>query len=110
MGGHAAGEVASSLTIASMAKLDSEPPGGDMLAELAAAVAAANTRLQEMIIANPAVEGMGTTLTALFWSDGHAAVSHIGDSRGYLLRDGELYQITHDHTLVQSLISEESVR
>ena len=106
MGGHAAGEVASSLTIASMTKLDSEPPGGDMLAELAAAVAAANTRLQEMIIANPAVEGMGTTLTALFWSDGHAAVCHIGDSRGYLLREGELYQITHDHTLVQSLVDE----
>jgi serine/threonine protein phosphatase PrpC len=106
MGGHAAGEVASSLTIASMAKLDSEPPGGDMLAELAAAVAAANTRLQEMIIANPAVEGMGTTLTALFWSDGHAALCHIGDSRGYLLREGELYQITHDHTLVQSLVDE----
>ena len=106
MGGHAAGEVASSLTIASMAKLDSEPPGGDMLVELAAAVAAANTRLQEMIIANPAVEGMGTTLTALFWSDGHAAVCHIGDSRGYLLREGELYQITHDHTLVQSLVDE----
>jgi len=106
MGGHAAGEVASSATIAAMAKLDSEPPGGDMLAELSSAVAAANSRLQEMIIANPAVEGMGTTLTALFWSDGHAAVCHIGDSRGYLLRDGELYQITHDHTLVQSLVDE----
>jgi len=59
-----------------------------------------------MIIANPAVEGMGTTLTALFWSDGHAAVCHIGDSRGYLLREGEFYQITHDHTLVQSLVDE----
>ena len=106
MGGHAAGEVASSLTIASMAKLDSEPPGGDMLAELAAAVAAANARLQEMIIANPAVEGMSTSLTALYWSDGHAAVCHIGHSRGYLLRDGEIYQITHDHTLVQSLVDE----
>jgi serine/threonine protein phosphatase PrpC len=106
MGGHAAGEVASSVTIAAMAKLDSEPPGGDMLAELSSAVAAANARLQEMIIANPAVEGMGTTLTALFWSDGHAAVCHIGDSRGYLLREGELYQITHDHTLVQSLVDE----
>src|SRR5258708_10939588 len=106
MGGHAAGEVASSATIAAMAKLDSEPPGGDMLDELSSAVAAANSRLQEMIIANPAVEGMGTTLTALFWSDGHAAVCHIGDSRGYLLREGELYQITHDHTLVQSLVDE----
>ena len=106
MGGHAAGEVASSLTIESMAELDAQQPDADMLGELATAVATANMRLQEMIIANPAVEGMGTTLTALFWSDGHAAVCHIGDSRGYLLRDGELYQITHDHTLVQSLVDE----
>ena len=106
MGGHAAGEVASSVTIAAMAELDAEPPGRDMLGELSAAVTSANSRLQEMIVANPAVEGMGTTLTALFWSDGHAAVCHIGDSRGYLLRDGELYQITHDHTLVQSLVDE----
>ena len=106
MGGHAAGEVASSLTIAAMAELDSEQTGADMLAALSSAVATANTRLQEMIAANPAVEGMGTTLTALLWSDGHAAVCHIGDSRGYLLRDGELYQITHDHTLVQSLVDE----
>jgi protein phosphatase len=106
MGGHAAGEVASALTIASMAELDSEQPGGDMLTALSSAVAAANTRLQEKILANPAVEGMGTTLTALLWSDGHAGVCHIGDSRGYLLREGELYQITHDHTLVQSLVDE----
>ena len=106
MGGHAAGEVASALTIAAMAELDAEQPGTDMLQELALAVAAANTRLQEKILANPAVEGMGTTLTALLWSDGHAAVCHIGDSRGYLLREGELYQITHDHTLVQSLVDE----
>jgi PPM family protein phosphatase len=106
MGGHAAGEVASSLTIASIAELDAEQPSSDMLAALASAVATANARLQEKIIANPAVEGMGTTLTALLWSDGHAAVCHIGDSRGYLLRQGELYQITHDHTLVQSLVDE----
>ena len=106
MGGHAAGEVASALTIASMAELDSGQFGSDMLKALSAAVAAANARLQEKIIANPAVEGMGTTLTALLWSNGNAAVCHIGDSRGYLLRDDELYQITHDHTLVQSLVDE----
>ena len=106
MGGHAAGEVASALTIASMAELDSAQATGDMLEELAMAVAMANARLQEKIIANPAVEGMGTTLTALLWCDGRAGVCHIGDSRGYLLRDGELYQITHDHTLVQSLVDE----
>ena len=89
-----------------MGKLDAEPPGGDMLAELSSAVVEANTQLQEMITANPAVEGMGTTLTALYWLDGHAAMCHIGNSRGYLLREGELYQITHDHTLVQSLVDE----
>jgi protein phosphatase len=106
MGGHAAGEVASAVTIGAMSELDAERPTGDMLAELNAAVGAANMRLQQMIMANPAIEGMGTTLTAVLWSDGHAAVCHIGDSRGYLLRQGELYQITHDHTLVQSLVDE----
>ena len=59
-----------------------------------------------MIAADPAVNGMSTTLTALFWSEGRAAVCHIGDSRGYLLRGGELYQFTRDHTLVQSLVDE----
>jgi serine/threonine protein phosphatase PrpC len=106
MGGHAAGEVASALTIASMSELDAEQSGSDMRAALAMAVVTANARLHEKIIANPAVEGMGTTLTALLWSNGHAAICHIGDSRGYLLREGELYQITHDHTLVQSLVDE----
>src|SRR5260370_40257315 len=89
-----------------MGEADAGEADGDQLNVLGMAVAMANARLQEKIIANPAVEGMGTTLTALLWSDGHAAVCHIGDSRGYLLRDGELYQITHDHTLVQSLVDE----
>ncbi len=106
LGGHAAGEVASALAIISIAELDTEPPPADMMAALSRAVAAANARLLDRIIADPAVEGMGTTLTALLWSDGQAAVCHIGDSRGYLLRQGELYQITHDHTLVQSLVDE----
>ena len=105
-GGHAAGEVASSVAIASMAKLGSKTPGGDMLSELRSVVAQANARLGEMIAADPAVNGMSTTLTALFWSEGRAAVCHIGDSRGYLLRGGELYQFTRDHTLVQSLVDE----
>jgi PPM family protein phosphatase len=106
MGGHAAGEVASAAAIATLAALDADRPEADLVKALAAAVASANMRLQEMIISDPAVEGMGTTLTALLWSGGHAALCHIGDSRAYLLRDGELYQITHDHTLVQSLVDE----
>ena len=111
LAGQPAGEVASAVTIAVMAELDSarsdgDMLDGDMLTELSSTVATANARLQEMIIADPAVEGMGTTLTALLWSDEQVAVCHIGHSRGYLLRDGELYQVTHDHTLVQSLVDE----
>jgi serine/threonine protein phosphatase PrpC len=106
MGGHAAGEVASAATIEAMSVLDVDEPTGDLLGTLANAVARANMRLQEMILADPATEGMGTTLTALLWADGQAALCHIGDSRAYLLRDGQFYQITHDHTLVQSLVDE----
>jgi protein phosphatase len=106
MGGHAAGEVASAATITTIAPLDVEDPGPDLVGALADAVATANLRLQELIISDPAIEGMGTTLTALLWSEGYAALCHIGDSRAYLLRDGQLVQITHDHTLVQSLVDE----
>jgi PPM family protein phosphatase len=106
MGGHAAGEVASSATITTISSLDSEHPATDLINALADAVANANMRLQELIISDPATEGMGTTLTAMLWLDGHAALCHIGDSRAYLLRNSQFYQITHDHTLVQSLVDE----
>ena len=106
MGGHAAGEVASAATITTIAPLDAEDPGPDLVSALADAVATANLRLQELIISDPAIEGMGTTLTALLWSEGHAALCHIGDSRAYVLRDGQFIQITHDHTLVQELVDE----
>ena len=106
MGGHAAGEVASAATITTIAPLDAEDPGPDLVNALADAVATANLRLQELIISDPAIEGMGTTLTALLWVEGYAALCHIGDSRAYLLRDGQFVQITHDHTLVQSLVDE----
>jgi len=106
VGGHAAGEVASAAAITTIAPLDAEDPGPDLVGALADAVATANLRLQELIISDPAIEGMGTTLTALLWSEGYAALCHIGDSRAYLLRDGQLIQITRDHTLVQSLVDE----
>jgi serine/threonine protein phosphatase PrpC len=108
MGGHAAGEVASAVAISALAPLDHQGlhDSEDMLGALADAVAAANSTLHEMSIADPSVEGMGTTLTALLWSGAQVALCHIGDSRAYLLRDGEFYQITRDHTLVQSLVDE----
>ena len=107
MGGHAAGEVASAVAIASVAALDgTTTPHGDLLKALKEAVHSASDTLHQMASADPAVEGMGTTLTAMLWADQGYALCHIGDSRGYMLRDGELYQITHDHSLVQSLVDE----
>jgi protein phosphatase len=53
---------------------------------------------------------MGTTLTAMLWAGGSAAICHIGDSRAYLVRDGDLYQITRDHTFVQALIDQGRIR
>jgi len=108
MGGHAAGEVASAVAISAIAPLDGKNlrNGEEMLDALASAVASARDTLHEMSESDPAVEGMGTTLTALLWLDDQVAVCHIGDSRAYLLRDRDLYQITRDHTLIQSLVDE----
>jgi serine/threonine protein phosphatase PrpC len=105
MGGHAAGEVASAVAISALVPLDTEPPG-DMLDALAAAVSSASGTLHEMSLADPSVEGMGTTVTAMLWSGSQMALCHIGDSRAYLLRDSEFRQITRDHTLIQSLVDE----
>jgi serine/threonine protein phosphatase PrpC len=108
MGGHAAGEVASAVAISALAPLDHQNlhDSKAMLGALADAVASANSTLHEMSIADPSVEGMGTTLTALLWDGAQVALCHIGDSRAYMLRDGDFYQITRDHTLVQSLVDE----
>ncbi len=108
MGGHAAGEVASAVAISAIAPLDGEDliSDDDMLNALADAVASARATLHDMSVSDPAVEGMGTTLTAMLWAGARVAVCHIGDSRAYLLREGDLYQITRDHTLIQSLVDE----
>jgi PPM family protein phosphatase len=108
MGGHAAGEVASAVAVAAIAPLDHQNlhDSAQMLSALADAVAAASNTLHDMTLADPSTEGMGTTLTALLWSGAQVAMCHIGDSRAYLLRDGDFFQITRDHTLVQSLVDE----
>jgi PPM family protein phosphatase len=105
MGGHAAGEVASSVAIAAIAGLDTFPVDHPLEA-LAAAVSSASAAMHEINVEDPSTSGMGTTLTALLWDGASVAICHIGDSRAYLLRDGELHQITHDHTLVQSLVDD----
>jgi protein phosphatase len=106
MGGHAGGEVASAAAIEALKPLDTEIPAGELLNALDHAVRRADSALREIVEADPSLRGMGTTLTALVWSGSQLGLVHIGDSRAYLVRDGDLFQITHDHTLVQSLLDE----
>jgi len=111
MGGHAHGEVASSLAIQVIADADARLGGVDLhavdlLETLRAAVDEASQRLTDAADGDPALRGTGTTLVALLLDGTRVGVAHIGDSRAYLLRDGALTQLTHDHTLVQSLVDE----
>ena len=106
MGGHAAGEVASRVVIEALVPLDDSPPDGDLTDAMRRAVETANGYLRDMVAADSALEGMGTTLTALLWAGQTLGLVHIGDSRAYLLRDGRLEQVTHDHTFVQTLIDQ----
>ncbi|MGB3473309.1 MAG: protein phosphatase 2C domain-containing protein, partial [Mycobacterium sp.] len=106
MGGHAAGEVASQLVIAALAHLDDDEPGGDLLAKLESAVQEGNSAIAAYVEEHPELEGMGTTLTTILFAGPRLGLAHIGDSRGYLLRDGELTQITKDDTFVQTLVDE----
>jgi len=101
MGGHPHGDVASRTAVTALA---GRPLGGDPAAGLAAAVAAIAARLDELGRQKPELARMGTTLTAMAWDGTRFAIAHIGDSRAYLLRAGELVQLTHDHTMVQSLV------
>jgi serine/threonine protein phosphatase PrpC len=106
MGGMAAGDVASNIVIAAMAPLDEDVPGDAMVDALRHAVGIANQHLRDTVDANPQLEGMGTTLTAVLFSGSKFGMVHIGDSRAYLLRKGEFAQITKDDTYVQMLVDE----
>ena len=105
MGGHEAGELASAATIASVvdaAKLAQD--ADEVLAHLSDAVITAGEYIADVVSANRELAGMGTTMTAVVIRGERLAVAHVGDSRAYLLRDGEFQQITKDHTFVQTLV------
>ncbi|MCS3779317.1 PP2C family protein-serine/threonine phosphatase [Tsukamurella ocularis] len=106
MGGHAAGEVASQLMISALAPLDDDEPGGDLLDTLEEAMVAGNETIAEQVVEDPELEGMGTTLTAILFAGSKLGLIHVGDSRGYLRRAGELIRITKDDTFVQTLVDE----
>jgi protein phosphatase len=106
MGGHAGGEVASAAAVASVRNLQPPTGGGDPTDTIRDGVAEAGERLRALVLDRPELEGMGTTLTLLMHSGDVIAIAQVGDSRGYLLRDGVLERVTHDQTFVQSLIDQ----
>jgi PPM family protein phosphatase len=102
MGGAQAGEVASRIAVESFGEgLHDASSPEEMLAEHARA---ANARIHELSQNNAEQAGMGTTLTALYVGELEVAIAHVGDSRAYCLRDGELLRLTDDHSLVDELI------
>jgi serine/threonine protein phosphatase PrpC len=102
MGGAQAGEVASRIAVESFQQGlgDTAEPE----AALAALALAANSHIHELSHANVEQAGMGTTLTALYVGEEEVSIAHVGDSRAYCLRDGELLRLTDDHSLVDELI------
>jgi protein phosphatase len=105
VGGAARGDIASSATVQELRRLDA-PPGNDMLSALAGAIHRSHDRIAALVTENPEIDGTSTTVTAAIFDGTHIGVGHVGDSRGYLLREGALSQLTTDHTFVQSLIDE----
>jgi len=106
IGGLPAGEVASALVVRELAPLDRSPGDEPASAVLTRAIATANHRIRETADADPANDGMGTTVTAALLTGAELTVAHVGDSRGYLLRRTGLRQLTRDDTLVQALVDQ----
>lgn len=105
MGGHAGGDVASAMTLQSIAEMDRAFDSADDAArELSSALLDANQELAEAVFEHPELTGMGTTVSGFVRVGDRLAIAHIGDSRIYRWRDGQLTQITKDHTFVQRLV------
>jgi PPM family protein phosphatase len=114
IGGHEGGEVASRLAVETLsdmlrelfvgsrsaAAFDDFPEADQYISSLRGAVTLANTKVRQAADQDPALAGMGTTLTAVLLRTRTSIFVHVGDSRAYLFRDGTLRQLTDDHSLV----------
>jgi PPM family protein phosphatase len=105
MGGHTAGEIASKIAAAAMHEVVAAQmiQARPMEEVLRSAAEFANQRIYDSQRETPEYAGMGSTLTALAFRNNHYCVAHVGDSRAYLLRDGDLNQLTEDHSYVWPL-------
>lgn len=109
MGGHLAGDVASATAVDVIKR---HAAGSDMEEpeKLAAMLREANREIWDKAASDPALRGMGTTCTLVLLDGSKAQFAHVGDSRAYLFHDGELRQVTEDHTLVGRMVREGKLR
>jgi serine/threonine protein phosphatase PrpC len=119
VGGAARGDIASATTIQQLRTLDDEPvatAGGDgtpdsqsgdvLLTRISTALRGAHDRIAALVDDDPALDGTSTTATVALFDGSRVGMGHVGDSRAYLFRDGEISRLTNDHTFVQGLIDE----
>jgi protein phosphatase len=108
MGGHQAGEKASRMALETLANILKRPDGpadrDDVLAKLREATQAAGAAIFDAAQADPTLQGMGTTMTSLWFHGGRAYLAHVGDSRAYLFRDGRAQQLSDDHSWVSEQV------
>ncbi len=105
VGGAARGDIASATAVQQLRKLDA-PPTEDLLGQVAGALHRAHDRIAELVDEDPALSGTSTTATVALFDGARLGMGHVGDSRAYLYRSGDIRQLTTDHTFVQSLIDE----
>src|SRR5919199_4954187 len=101
MGGANAGEVASGLAVEALREAPGDVYGEGRVVSL---IQEANRRVYERALEDAAASGMGTTMTLALLEEDTVRIGHVGDSRAYLIRDGELHQLTEDHSLVGELV------
>jgi len=120
MGGHAAGEYASAMAVTAIQQFTLNtlkwffhPGGADaqrVLAQFQTALREAEARIFEVTSAHPDLAGMGTTVTMAYHLDSQLCIVHAGDSRAYIFEEGELRQVTEDHTLAAELVRKGAIR
>jgi PPM family protein phosphatase len=120
MGGHRAGERASAMAVVAIEQFtlntfkwffDSDVAGAQKaLTQFQSAISQADAKILEEAAEHPELSGMGTTVTMAFHLGTQLCVVHVGDSRAYLHRDGELHQLTKDHTLMADLVRSGALR
>jgi serine/threonine protein phosphatase PrpC len=100
MGGHAAGEVASEIAVNTVCNMYYQDPGEDVPSALIRAVVSANAIIYQRSAENQSQQGMGTTCVAAVLQGTTAYIANVGDSRAYLIRQGQIRQISQDHSWV----------